>query len=739
MADKKKGLLDQIRDRLSAQINEYLDDAPEELAAREEELLVDNTESMAKATGLQPGSYVPDERDEAANRPREKYRYRRASLVDPSLSPALGEAGYGVYRPRYSHITNKTLKEMSLRDPIVAAIMQTRINQVSRFSKPQASRFEPGFKIVPNDPTTEVGQGTQEEEEVKFLEDYICNTGSNIDRDPDSKMDFDTFLKLVIRDRLTFGAAAVETIRDNLGRIHSFVPAPTESIYYANKQLSADVVDQVVQANQMAYKQALAYQQEEKMETADNERERNRAEDEDYEFVQVLNGRVHQGFTKKEMLYKLGNPQNFITNNGYAIGELEFATLAVTAHLQAENYNKLFFTHGFASRGLLHIQGDVTPSTLKSFRSQWYAQVSGNANSWRTPIIAGVDDVKWVDLAASNRDMEYSNYVDHIIRTLCALFAISPIEIGFDYLTKGQGTGGLGQEDNETKLQQSQVRGLKPLLVWIETIINEDIIPNVDEKLAEKYSFEFVGLEAESKMEELERQLQESQVRATLNEIREESGLDPVLAGEIISNPTWIQVLFQTHTIGQIREHLFGYRGDSDNPKYDYIESPSWFQQRNLVDPEIKAQQQMQAMMAFGQEPGAEGEEGEEVPPEEEGAEEEQMSPEEMLNMPGMQPGGPPMQTEEELYAQDGDYAGADPAMAGVPEEEEEEQKKSRKVKMDLVKAKMKSASKSYQGYKLDNRLEKVRQQYLKDYKDTQKKMMEEIFDTIKEDLVEEE
>lgn len=703
---EKKGLFNRWRHRLGRQLLELEEESVADLEYMDELREENANDELAKAQrgfGLQPPYGVEDEATEAANRPRQKYKYRRASLVDPSLSPALGEAGYGIYRPRYSHITNKTLKEMSLRDPIVAAIMQTRINQIARFSKPQASRFDPGFKISPVDPNMEIG--AEEEEEVLFLESYICNTGSNTDRDPDSMMDFDMWLKLVIRDRLTFGAVAIETIRDNLGRIHSFVPAPTESIYYANKQLSPELVDQVVQANQMAYKQAVASGEEEKMEAADNERDRNRTDEEDYEFVQVLNGRVHQGFTRQEMVYKLGNPQNFITNNGYCIGELEFSTLSVTAHLQAENYNKLFFTHGFASRGLIHIKGDATPAMLKAFRSQWYAQISGNSNSWRTPILAGVDDVQWIPLSASNRDMEYKEYVDHIIRTLCALFAISPIEIGFDYLTKGPSQGGIGTEDNDSKLQQSQVRGLAPLLSWIESIINEDILPNLDEELSEKYKFEFVGLESESKMEELARQEQEATVRATMNEIREESGLDPVLAGEVVSNPLWIQLLMQTHTIGQIREYLFGYSGDSDNPKYDYIESPSWFQQRNIVDPGM---QQLMGMPGDefgggGGQFGEEGEEGEEVPP----GEEEEMTPEEA------------QQLEQGM----------------APEEQQQLLMQSRRENLDLIKFEMSAKSQWYKGVRLDKRLEKVKKQYIRDYKKIEKLLMKEIFEIVKGDV----
>jgi hypothetical protein len=541
----------------------------------------------------------------------QKYRYRRASLVDPSIPVTDGSGSYGLYKPKNSPISNKLLKEMSLRDPIVSAIFQTRINQVARFSKPQEDRYEPGFKILTRDASLDIDPGSEEEEEIAWLIDYIRNCGSNEDRDPDSKMDFDTFLRLIIRDRLTFGSAAIETIRNNVGGIHSFVPAPTESIYHANPALPQEVIEQYAQSQQMAATRMIMGDTNnyENVLEAMEERERMRGIDEPIKFLQMVQGRVEATFTAKEMLYKLGNPQNFLENNGYAIGELEMATLTITGHLQAENYNKLFFTHGFASRGLLHIQGDISPSNLHAFRTQWYAQVSGNENSWRTPIVAGADKVEWIQLSATNRDMEYSVYIDHIIRTLCALFQISPVEIGFDYLTKGPGQGGLGQEDNEVKIEQGQVRGLKPLLVWIETIINEDIIPNVSEQFAAKYQFKFVGLETESKMEELTRQQIETTVRTSVNDARKEAGMDPVLGGDIIQAPAYIETLFRTHKVGEIREYLFGYEGDSENPEFNYIDNASYFQNLQLV----AGMEQQQMMMEAGGDPNAPmpGQEGE--------------------------------------------------------------------------------------------------------------------------------
>ena len=68
--------------------------------------------------------------------------YRKSVAKDQSFF--LGTQGYQEkpYRLTYDH-----LKQMSLKDSIISAIIQTRQNQVSNFSKLVDTPFERGFKI----------------------------------------------------------------------------------------------------------------------------------------------------------------------------------------------------------------------------------------------------------------------------------------------------------------------------------------------------------------------------------------------------------------------------------------------------------------------------------------------------------------------------------------------------------------------------------------------------------------
>ena len=397
-------------------------------------------------------------------------------------------------------------------------------------------------------------------------------------------------------------------------------------------------------------------------------------------------------------------------------------------------------THGFASRGLLWIQGDITPSQLQSFRAMWAAQIAGNANSWRTPILAGVDNVQWVQLSANNRDMEYSNYQDHIIRTLCGLFQISPVEIGFDYLTKGSEQKSLGESNNEWKIEDSKDRGLRPIMMWIENMINTYIIPGIDPELGKKYSFSFVGLDAESKEEELVRQGQEMALHSSLNEIRKELSKDPLLAGDVPLNPIYLDFLFKTHTIGEIREKILSYKGAISDPLYSYMNDGGAFLQNRTV--------MVQAMNPQGGDPndpngggqvdengnpieGGSGQVDEEGNP----IENEEVSPEFR--------GG---KEDPKLHSSLQDASEGIQQEEGQPSEEEEGQSLEGGNEQEAVDAAVveylkehpelqKTLAKSESAEDTEKRLESIRAEYLRSYQLTQKKMLADILVDIKDEL----
>lgn len=442
---------------------------------------------------------------------------RRTVSIDPEFPDGTASG----YREKYSHITYDTLLRVSRKNSIIAAIIQTRLNQIASFSRPQKNKYSLGFKVRLKDLKKEPTK--QEEKEIQYLEEFILNTGVIDDnRTKEIRENFETFVRKIVRDRLVVDQVAVEIIPTKNGSIHHFVPVSAGTIKF-----TSDHFKQMVQEGNF-------HRLDTKI--GDGHVKQKLEQKEEYKYAQVYRDRVIDVFTEDDLIFRMANPTNDLDSNGYSIGELELLIQVITSHLHAENYNKLAFTHGHAGKGILHIKGQIPPAQLEAFKRNWYNQFSGNQNSWRSPVLAGTEDVKWINMQATNREMEYSQYIEYLIKLMCAIYQIDPMEINFD-IARGGSTMGGASHRNEERTQISQDKGLRPILRFIENLINDEILS----RLSDKYFFEFVGLNAETAEQELERQLKEAKTFKTINEIRRENDLDDLTMESLKESPgNWI-------------------------------------------------------------------------------------------------------------------------------------------------------------------------------------------------------
>jgi hypothetical protein len=135
--------------------------------------------------------------------------------------------------------------------------------------------------------------------------------------------------------------------------------------------------------------------------------------------------------------------------------------------------------------------------------------------------------------------MEFDNWMHYLIRVICAIYQIDPAEINFDISKINTST--LNETSNEIRIKASRDKGLRPLLDYIEDIINSELIRYWNPELYEKYQFLFVGLDAETRKEEVDRLEKETRVWKTANEARVEMGYPTIDDGDLILNATFTQ------------------------------------------------------------------------------------------------------------------------------------------------------------------------------------------------------
>jgi hypothetical protein len=466
----------------------------------------------------------------------------KANLVDPL---SYNNFQYG-YKEKYSLLDYGKMRQISYADPIIAGIIQTRVNQVASFAKPQEDKYKIGFKIAMRDSQKKPGSG--QKAKIKELQEFVmrCGYTDDLEMSPEFRKrdSFETFLRKITRDSLTFDQVAAEVVPRANG-----MPAEFMAIDAATIRLVADKAERRdynfaampgSQGNEYGNPSVLDYQKPNTHET-DHAR-----------FVQVINGQIKSTFDEFEMMFGVRNPRTDILANGYGFSEIEQIIMTITAHMNAETYNRKFFSQGTCQKGIITFEGSVPADQLESFRRQWHQQVAGVTNAWKTPIMSlGKDNkLNWTDLHSSNKDMEWGNYMEYLIKSICGVYLIDPLEIGFDISKNSSGGGGGiglgGDAGNAERVMSSKDKGLSPLLRFIENMLNEYVIWRIDPE----YEFQFVGLNVRNEKDDLDLDKTKVETFKMIDELRAEHDLPPMPKpedlkgpGELIMNPTYIQAL----------------------------------------------------------------------------------------------------------------------------------------------------------------------------------------------------
>lgn len=192
-------------------------------------------------------------------------------------------------------------------------------------------------------------------------------------------------------------------------------------------------------------------------------------------------------------------------------------------------------------------------------------------NSHKTPVL-DAEAIEWLDLHKNNRDMEFSKFQEYLIRVACAVYKISPEEVGFP-LGGTQNTGIGSKEGGAQEKEYSMNKGLKPLLTNVQGWLNKYV---VGPKTNGQWTIEFAGLEVESIRDENERLSKAATTYMEVNEVRVAKGLKPKKGYDIILNPIISQMRImeqqQQMQIGENFQQQDEEQNNNTNPFLDQQE-----------------------------------------------------------------------------------------------------------------------------------------------------------------------
>lgn len=453
----------------------------------------------------------------------------------------------GLYKLKKDLLPPGIIKDLSIKNVLVAGILRSRGDAVSAFGRARANRFEVGFEFSIKDHF----KNDIEPEQMEMVNDRIqratkilLNTGlGSFDSDRKDKIDFTEFLKIQTKNGQRFGWFFTEIVRNadsdfcyfrtvDAGTIYRTIQSQ-EAAGVATRQSSISNLIQLKQIEKDSLKIDL-----------------NKLGADEYPWMQVIQGFPKQAFTEKELLCCTLFPSTDIEHTGYPVTPMDTAVTSLITHASIEVYNKLYFQNGRAARGFLVIKSDdIEQGNLEELKQQYMASINNVTNAFRTPIfgVGRADDIQWVGTQPQRRDGEFQFLYDQVTRNILLAFGMSPEELpGYGHLSRGTNSQSMSESSNEYKLNATRDNTIRPLIIAIESFISNQLMQVIDPELMQICDFRLAGFDSETRQQESVRLQVDSKLHYSYDEILNEVKKSPVgqeLGGSMPFNPDFQQLL----------------------------------------------------------------------------------------------------------------------------------------------------------------------------------------------------
>lgn len=430
---------------------------------------------------------------------------RNGRAVKPDIKSILwnpsdiGFNGRG-YRDPNNGIPFTTLQRMG-DIYIIKAIINTRIEQIQNFLRYSDDDQKPGFQLRYK---RMLGGDIKEisKKDVKVVEGLVRFLEDGGENDKWSSEDnFQDFTRKTIKDSLCLDQLCFEVVRSRSMKVNKFRAVDASLI----RQLDTDDPRYASMFEQYRWhgylpRYAMVY---------DSQIIRNPATDE-----LVI-------YYPWELGYGIRNKTTNVFRNGYGCSELETLIEVVTWILWGMQYNGNFFKQGSQPKGFINVKNsNIDQGTLNEFRQDWKQTMSTVYNAHKIPVIQGID-LEWIDLQQSNKDMEFTEWIKFLFVVTCAVYRIDPSELGFQFQDAARV---FGQDGQKERLDHSQKKGLFPLLVFFQNIVNRYIISEIDDRF--EFVFTGVDIKDESAQVDIDKKKLDAGVVSLEDMFRKYSGRD---------------------------------------------------------------------------------------------------------------------------------------------------------------------------------------------------------------------
>lgn len=422
-----------------------------------------------------------------------------AALEDPYIAamqaqyrePPITTGGYASY---------DLLRRMAAKF-IVAIVIETRITQVSEFAHRQKNPRAPGFEIVKREGEMTDADRKEANRIAAWLEtcgDWTWAEKYSSHKIYRERLTFEYWLRQIMRDSLRYDQACTQIIYNKAGKPLCFLPIDGATI-----RINADASG----------------------------------------YVQLLQNMPIVNFEAHEIGFGVRRARADIDALGYGYPELVELVDILTAFLWGFQYNVNYFRQGLNTKGVLVLTGPMNPEQLQTFRRDFQAMAMGVSAAHRIPILnmtTKESSAQWISLQRANSDMEYREWMNWLLKVICAMFLMDPMEIGFQFGAEGQ-RAAIYQTNPESRIQMGRDKGLRPLLRMVQSWINQWFVY----RLNPEFRLEFRGIDDFAERERAAFDDQRVRTYMSVDEIRAEHNLPPLPGGvgKLPANPSLFQMI----------------------------------------------------------------------------------------------------------------------------------------------------------------------------------------------------
>ena len=162
-----------------------------------------------------------------------------------------------------------------------------------------------------------------------------------------------------------------------------------------------------------------------------------------------------------EMGYLMDNPR---TDSAVGLSPIEVLIGTVESELQAMAYNKRQVT-GAAPDGIFNIGESAQPGDVAKAKGEWQQRL---AEGGAIQIIGGYKAPSWMPFRSTNRDMQFREWQDLLIRCIAGVYGLSPmaLQITFD----------VNRATAESQGQNDEDRGYRPLMDSFQQFLTRKVV-----------------------------------------------------------------------------------------------------------------------------------------------------------------------------------------------------------------------------------------------------------------------